>query len=205
MAGPAHTFDAWVLNRRPPAESFQTLTIFSAAHGAQTALQRLSKKAGTNAGLDLFDEAALLVEEPNPGQAVFVKEARILTRHAELGKSYATLQKASALAQLIARNPVGEESRAAIYELLRDAFRAFAENARADVVYLKSIYRFCRDEGYPLKQAWVPALPSVDRAELVTLLNQPVSAQSADAKVVARLQRSLDDYLRRETEIQLEG
>jgi recombinational DNA repair protein (RecF pathway) len=205
VAGPAHTFDAWVLNRRPPAESFQTLIIFSTAQGAQTALQRVSKKAAGNAVLDLFDEAALVVEEPNSGQAVFVKETRILTRHPELGKSYATLQKASALAQLIARNPVAEESRAAIYDLLRDAFRAFAENARADVVYLKSLYRFCRDEGYPLKQAWVPALPNSDRAELMTLLNQPVSAQSTDAKVVARLQRNLDDYLRSETEIQLEG
>jgi len=205
VAGPAHTFDAWVLNRRPPAESFQTLTIFSTAHGTQTALQRVAKKPGTNAGLDLFDEASLVVEEPNASQAVFVKEARILTRHIELGKSYDTLQKASALMQLIARNPVGEESRAAIYELLRDALRAFAENTRADVVYLKSIYRFCRDEGYPLKQAWVPALPSSDRAELTTLLNQPVSVQSADPKVVARLQRSLDHYLRSETEIQLEG
>ncbi len=205
MAGPAHTFDAWVLSRRPPAESFQTLTIFSAAHGTQTALQRISKSSGTNAGLDLFDEAALLVEEPNPGQAVFVKEARILTRHTQLGKSYDTLQKASALTQLIARNPVAEDSRPVIYELLRDALRAFAENTRADVVYLKSLYRFCRDEGYPLKQAWFPALPSADRAELVMLLNQPVGAQTAEPKVVARLQRSLDDYLRGETEIQLEG
>jgi len=205
VAGPAHTFDAWVLNRRPPAESFQTLTIFSAEHGAQFALQRLSKKAATNASLDLFDEASLLVEEPNPGQAVFVKEARIQTRHTALGKNYETLQKASALAQLIARNPVAEESRRAIYDLLRDSFRAFAENVRADIVYLKSIYRFCRDEGYPLKQAWVPELPSVDRGELVTLLKQPVGTQSVDAKVVARLQRNLDDYLRRETEIQLEG
>ena len=83
MAGPAHTFDAWVLNRRPPAESFQTLTIFSTAHGTQTALQRVAKKPGTNAGLDLFDEASLVVEEPNASQAVFVKEARILTRHTE--------------------------------------------------------------------------------------------------------------------------
>ena len=205
MAGPAHTFDAWVLVRRPPAESFQTLTIFSIAHGAQLALQRLSKKNSVNAGLDLFDEAALIVEEPNQGQAVFIKEARILTRQTALGKNYETLQRAAALTQLVGRNPVAEESRAAIYDLLRDALRAFAESTRPDIVYLKSLYRFCRDEGYPLKQAWVPSLPSADRGDLTELLNRPVNAQSADLKIVARLQRSLEDYLRGETEIQLEG
>lgn len=192
-----------MLNKRPPAEAFQTLTIFSVDDGAGLALQRISKKS-TSTTLDLFDEAALMLETPTSGGAAFVKEARVVTRLTEIGKSYDNLRFASALANLIARNPVADESRPGIYELLRQAFNAFAATTRADVVYLKSLYRFCRDEGYPLKQAWAPSLPASDRASLTEILNQPVAEQSAEPKLVARLQRRLEDYLRENTEIILE-
>jgi hypothetical protein len=204
VAGPSYTLEAWILGKRPPTESFQTLTVFSVAQGTTLALQRLFQKKATAISLDLFDEAALLVEEPNSGQAVFVKEVRLLTRYPTLGKSYQTLQMASQFATLVARNPSGSESRPVIYALLGEAFGAFATSGRPDIVYLKSVYRFCRDEGYPLKQAWVPTLRATERAAAIEILNQPMSAQTADAKVVARLQRGLDDYLRGETEIQLD-
>ena len=189
--------------KRPPAESFQTLTIFSAANGAGLALQRISKKS-TSATLDLFDEASLLLETPAHGSASFIKEVRVQTRLTEIGKSYENLRLASVFASLVARNPVAEESRASVYELVGQSFRAFARADRPDIVYLKSVYRFCRDEGYPLKQAWAPALPSDDRAALAAILNQPVNEQAAEVKLVARLTRRLEDYLRGNTEILLD-
>lgn len=200
MAGPLHPLVAWVLGKRPPAESFQTLTLFTVSEGVTLAFQRISKK-GATAMLDLFDEAELMVESPSQGSGAFVKETRILTRLTAIGKTYDSLRFASSLAQLVARNPVDEGSRAMIYELLRQSFTAFAESERADIVYFKSLYRFCRDEGYPLKQAWAPTLPPSDRAALVSVLNRPLAEQTADGKVVARLQRGLEEYLRQETEI----
>ncbi len=204
MASPAHTFDAWILGKRLPSDSFQTLTLFSAPNGTSYALQRLSRKSTPVDALDLFDEATLLVEEPVGGQTSFIKEARLLTRHIGLGKSYDALRAASSFATLVARNPVGEESRGNVYDLLRQAFAAFASSDRPDIVYLKSLYRFCRDEGYPLKQAWIPELPPADRSAIASLLNQPLAEQSLDANSVARLRRKLEDYLRGETEILLE-
>lgn len=203
MAGPTQSLTAWILGKRPPAESFQTLTLFSVEHGSSLALQRISKKS-TSATLDLFDEAELMLETAGAGTAAFVKETRIRTRLTEIGKSYENLRLASGFAQLVARNPIGEESRSLVYELLRQAFTAFAYSTRPDVVYLKSLYRFCRDEGYPLKQAWAPSLATSDRTALAAILNQPVAEQTADPKLVARLHRGLEDYLRRETEILLD-
>jgi recombinational DNA repair protein (RecF pathway) len=203
MAGPTHTLETWVLQKRPPAESFQTFTVFSAATGAILALQRISRKS-TSTALDLFDQATLVLEEPSQGQAWFVKEARVQSRLTGVGKDYETLRFASNFASFVARNPLSEESRPAVFELLGQAFQAFAETGRPDVVYLKSVYRYCRDEGYPLKQAWVPSLPPADRAILTEVLNQPVAQQTAEVKVVARLQRRLEDFLRGETEILLE-
>lgn len=197
--------DAFVLLKRPPADSFQAFTLFSAAHGNLSVLQRIAKKAATTSPpLDLFDEASLLLESSNQGRTWFVKEARVQHRHAEIGRSYETLRLASTLAALIARNSVHEESRATVAGLLRTAFAAFAIDARPDIVYFKSLYRFARDEGYPLKQQWFPTLATADRTAVAALLNQPLAEQTSDAPTVARLQRRLEEYLRGHTEILLD-
>ncbi len=195
--------DAFVLLKRPPSDTFQTLTIFSAEHGPLLVLQRLAKKksAAATAPLDLFDEASLQLESSNQGHTWFVKESRLVTRHAELGRSYDTLRLASALAALVARNTVAEESRAAVAALLRQAFASFASGARPDFVWFKSLYRFARDEGHPLKEQWFPTLPAADRTAVATLLNQPLAAQTAAPEIVARLTRRLEEYLRGHTEI----
>jgi hypothetical protein len=197
--------DAFVLLKRPPADAFQSFSLFSAEHGSLLALQRLPKKsAGTMTALDLFDEASLLLESSNQGHTWFVKEVRLLTRHADLGRSYEALVLASALAALVARNQVPEESRAPVADLLRAALAAFATGTRPDVTYFKSLYRLARDEGYPLKQQWFPTLPVADRESVVTLLNRPLVEQTAPMATVTRLQRRLEEYLRGHTEILLE-
>lgn len=194
--------DAFVLMKRPPADTFQTLTVFSAEHGPLLALQRIRKTATTGAGsLDLFDEAALQLESSNQGRTWFIREARLITHHAGIGRSYEALRLASALAALVARHQVDESSRAPVAELLRTAFAAFASGARPDIVYFKSLYRFARDEGYPLREHWFPTLPAADRTEAATLLNRPLAEQSAEPATVARLQRRLEEYLRGHTEI----
>jgi hypothetical protein len=163
-------------------------------------LQRLPRKsAPTAVALDLFDEAALVLESSNQGRTWFVKEARLLFRHAAIGASYETLLRA--LAELVARNPVLEDSRRGVAELLRSAFAAFAAGGRADIIHFKALYRFARDEGYPLREHWFPTLPSADRAVVATLLNRPLAEQTATGEEVARLEGRLAEYLRGHTEI----
>lgn len=201
---PLHT-DAFVLLKRPPADTFQSFTTFSGEHGALVVMQRISKRPSANAAtLDLFDEASLHLESSNQGKTWFVKEAQLITRHTTLGRSYETLQLASALAALVARNTVSEESRVAVASLLRQALASFASDAHPDRVWFKSLYRFARDEGYPLKEEWFPTLPSADRENVAVLLNRPLAEQTASTEVVVRLTRRLEDYLRGHTEILLE-
>ncbi|MSU69981.1 MAG: hypothetical protein EXS39_04245 [Opitutaceae bacterium] len=214
MPGRTLQTDAFVLLRRPPTDVFQSFSVFSAVHGALLILQRMPKKASPDPAssrraaphlaLDLFDEVALLLESSNQGRTWFVKEPRLITRHAAIGRSYDSLRFASALAGLIARNPVHEDSRLVVAALLRAAFAAFATAPRPDIVFFKSLYCFARDEGYPVKQQWFPALPPPDRAFVTPLLNQPLATQTAPPGEVARLQRRLEDYLRGHTDILLE-
>lgn len=198
--------DAFVLLKRPPTDAFQGFNVFSAEHGPLLIHQRLSRRGGTAAttvALDLFDEVSLRLESSNQGATWFVTEVRLLTRHADIGRSYETLRHASALAALIARNPVHEESRPTVAGLLRQAFASFAAGARPDLVWFKSLYCFARDEGYPVKQQWFPTLPAADREDVATLLNRPLAEQTATTAAVTRLQRRLEEYLTGHTEILL--
>lgn len=195
--------DGFVLLKRPPSDAFQTLQVFSGEHGALTVLQRVGRLPAA-AALDLFDEVALRLESSNQGRTWFLREANLLGRQEAIGRSYEALREASALATLVARNPVHEDSRGAVAALLRTAFAAFGTSDRPDIVYLKALYRFARDEGHPLKEHWFPTLPAADRTLVVPLLNQPLAGQSAPAEDVLRLRRRLEEYLRGHTEILVE-
>ena len=208
MPAPSLTTDAFVLLKRPPADAFQSYVIFSAEHGTLNVLQRIAKKsAATVVALDLFDEASLLLESSNQGRTWFVKETRLIARPAGIGRSYEALQFASEFTALLARNPVHEDSRAPVAALLRTALMAFATGVRPDVVYFKSLYCFARDEGYPVKQQWLPTLSKELRAEAKRLLGtplanlEPASPENPKSKL---LRRRLSDYLRGHTEILLD-
>ncbi|CAM3079785.1 hypothetical protein [Rariglobus hedericola] len=206
MPGPPLTTEAFVLRHWPPTDTFQSFTVFTPEHGALRIIQRLpaKKPSAAHLAIDLFDEVNLLLEGTPSGDAWFVKEATLITRHAGIGRRYESLLNASSLASFIARNPGADESHGTIHALLRTAFTAFAASDRPDIVYLKSLYCFARDEGHPLKQQWFPALPEADRPLAIALINQPLATQTAAPADVARLLHRLEDYLRQHTEIHLD-
>lgn len=199
-----HT-EAFVLLKKPPADRFQQFVVLAAGPGVLLCLRRVAvKSASTSVALDLFDETDLWLESSNQGRTWFVREARVLTRHDAIGGSYDALRFASAFATVIARNSVSEDSREPVYALTRQTFAAFATGRRPDVIHLKALYCFARDEGYPVKQDWLRSLTAADRAAAAEALNRPLAAQTADAAVVARLTARLGDYLRAHTEIMME-
>lgn len=204
MPGPTLKLDATVLDKRPATDAFETLTVFSAEAGTLRLLHRVPRKPSpTHVALDLFDEVALWLESGSGG-SWFVKEARLLSRHAGIGRRYDRLQAAAALASVIARNPIDEESRPAVHRLLHVALNALEHADRPDVVWFKSLYCLARDEGHPLKQQWFPTLPAEDRATVTMLLNRPVAEQTAPKPAVSRLQQRLEEYLRGHTELLLD-
>jgi hypothetical protein len=169
------------------------------------ALQRTpGKPVPGHVALDLFDEAALSMESTNQGRTWFVKEARILSRPSGIGRSYEALRAASAFASMIARNPVGAEGRAKVAVLIRTVFGAFAGGGFPPAILFKGVYRFALEEGYPVKQQWLPSLPAQLRSEAEILLRTPVAGlgnSSVQDSTCAALQRRLEDYLREQTEI----
>ena len=68
-----------------------------------------------------------------------------------------------------------EDSRTSVARLLRTALAAFATGVRPDAVSFKSLYCFARDEGYPVKQEWLPTLPKTIRTAALHLLRTPLA------------------------------
>jgi hypothetical protein len=153
--------------------------------------------------LDLFDEAELWLESSNQGRTWFIKEHRFIERHSGIGRSYETLLTAAALATLFTRNPVPDESRASVADLLRSSLTALAAGGRPDLVWLKALYCVLRDEGYPVKQQWWPELSAAERELAAAMLSQPVAAQTVAPDAVAGIARQLEEWARRETELRL--
>jgi len=202
VPGQTLTTEAFVIEKRPPADAFQTFGLFSAEHGNLLALQRVPRKPSpAHVAPDLFDTVSAMLESSNQGRTWFVREVRIVARRAAIGRSYDALRFASALVAVIGRNPVHEESRPNVEQLLRTALDAFGEAGRPDIVHLKSLYLFARDEGYPVRQDWLPALPAADRAIATAVLNRRLGEQDSAAAEVARIRRSLEHYLNSRTEI----
>jgi len=191
-----------VIEKRPAADAFQAMALFSAEHGVLRALQRVLTKSRTPQPVpDLFDEVSAIMETSNQGRTWFVREVRILERRPGIGRSYEALRRASALAAVVGRNPVQEESRQSVALLLRTALDSFARAERPDIVYLKSLYVFARDEGYPVKQQWLPSLSPADRAVAVAALGQPLGEKGPGANDVDRMIRGLEAYLASNAEL----
>ncbi len=210
MPGQQLQLTAFVLAKKPSgADKFEQLTAFSGEQGVLHCLYRLATgraRTPLHAALpppDLFDEVELWLESSNQGRTWFIREHRFVQRHPGIGRSYDALRAAAALAQLLDRNPVSDESRPIIAGLLRTSFAALAAGGRPDIVWLKTLFTFLRDEGYPVKQQWWPQLPADDRDLATRLLNQPLAEQTAESVAVERITRHLSEWVRGETEIRL--
>lgn len=204
MAGPQLQTTAIVLAKQlSGSDAFEQLTAFCREHGLLHCLRRVAQGKTASTPLDLYDEAELWLESSNQGRTWFIKEHRILERRAGIGRSYDALRAAAALTNLVGRNPVSDESRPAVSDLLRSSLTALATAGRPDITWLKALYCFLRDEGYPVKQQWWPELPAPVRDTAAQLLNQPLAAQTADAATVANITRELEGWVKSETEIRL--
>ena len=204
MPGQPLQTTAFILARQPSgSDAFEQLTAFSAEQGVLHLLRRLKQTKTSATPLDLFDEAELWLESSSQGRTWFVKEHRFLLRHDGIGRSYEALRAAAALGQLLARNPVPDESRPAVTDLLRTSFGALAAGGRPDIVWVKSLYCLLRDEGYPVKQQWWPGLPPDERETAAQVLNQPLATQTAEPAAVGRVTKRLEAWVAAETEIRL--
>lgn len=200
MARVTEADEGLILDIRPRGENHRHLHILGPQVGSRPCLWRLRRQASAYTP-DLFDRAQFLWERASSSGVWFVQTAELLERPAALSRSYATLDRASAWARIVRLNATHVEDTSALYALALDAFQAFARGAPAPVVYLKALYRFARQEGYPVKEGWLPGLPKALGEQAVEFLRLP-SEETAGGDTEARaLGESLEGFLRQHSDL----
>jgi hypothetical protein len=208
-----------VLDRLPAGERHLRLALLTAGPGLLTVMLRQSagaspkpaSRARAIARPDVFDHADVVLEAPAdgaaPGATYFVREYKIIRRHAGLAKRYEALATAAALARLVARHAGHFETCAPVFDLCRKAWAALEEGAPPEAVHFKALYLLARDEGYPAREQWLPSLKLEDRELALAVLRQP-SAKAAgvgDAESRARLRRAFERWLAGHTDFEMEA
>lgn len=198
---PFHHTSAFVLNRQPSGESMLQLQLFAEDLGNVAAYCRLSRsKAAAGAPPpDLFDRIDTVLETRNEGRTWFLKESAATRRFAGLGRSYRRLEYASRFAAILLRNPLNDDVVPSLFRDLENALTAWEQGGHPETVFLKALYLYARDEGFPAREDWWARLPAARRAAADTLIHTPLrdhpeSAVMQAAPLIASLQAWLRDH-----------
>jgi hypothetical protein len=197
---------ALLLRKEHSGESFLKLHLLCPENGIQLCLKRVSSKAShQGAQPDLFDTAEVRINPSKQGTANFVADFRVILRRSRIGQSYERLRYASDFANLLILNGTHMAEIPALYLLAERSLDAFTERNTPSVVFLKSVYLLLKDEGYPVRESWWPALPPKLRALTRELIQAPPPEHlSPEAREAC--ETSIDQllaWLRRETDLTL--
>tara|TARA_Y100000588_G_scaffold366664_1_gene432625 strand:+ start:249 stop:866 length:618 start_codon:yes stop_codon:yes gene_type:complete len=203
MAAPARTLQGIVLNREESGEGSLRIRVFSPLEGLVLVYKRLASKRASASLPDLFDEVELRLSRPRIGgdSVSFVSEWRPLRRRSELARGHSRFETASALSLFYQKNGMHLAEPAPAAKLLADALDSLLEGYSPDAVYLKTLYRFARMEGYPVKEGWWQTLLVEQRQVAAETLNVPLRELVQEKHSIALVIESLRLWLNAETEL----
>lgn len=204
MAGPIESMEGTILLREVTGEHFDHITVLSPGAGLVSFLHRRSRKSGPTGSLDLFDRIAATLERRDSGGLPFSREVRILRRRSGLGEHYEGLREACRFARLLIANPVHDDSREAVGNLLEQALDAWERGDHAAIVAVKCLYVFARTEGYPVREDWRRRLSPENRSTATHVLNQSPRDVDQEPRKVESIRRDLELYLQHFTEIRID-
>lgn len=196
---PYRSTNAFVLSREPSGESMLRLQLFAETLGVLPAYRRISRSrtAAASPPPDLFDRIDAVLETRNEGRTWFLKEYTVTRRFAGLGQNYRRLEYASRLASILLKNPIHGDAAAALFADFETALCAWEEDAPPETVFLKALYVYARDEGFPVREDWRRGLPSARRDAADALIHRPLRDQPESALPHAvPLIESLQNWLR---------
>lgn len=146
-----------VLNKKLVGEKGLQYSLFSQNLGKIVAYKNAGKTAP-----DIFECAQCLLEPMKGGQVHVMKEYNLCLSFSDIGKDYTTLYYASKWAHLIWHNLDYIENLDTLFDLSIQALDAFSKKPCSQGVYLKSLYKLLKQEGYAVKEDWLfNLLPSL--------------------------------------------
>lgn len=201
MPGRPISTEGFVLSKTASGETHLRYQVFSEEHGLILCLKRQTAKSPPKAQPDLFDHAALDLEQPQDSRTYFIRDYRVLRRHAAIGGDYRTLVYASQFAAMLVKNLTHLERFEKTYRVCGQALDHWDKESRPEVVFFKSVYLFAREEGYPVKEDWWRRLPKKERETATAVLKAPVDEQTSSKESVEGLVARLKGWLGGHTDI----
>ncbi len=173
-------------------DSFLTLAVLSVSRGLYHPLLRKSKRSTRP---DLFDTARAHLSRAKQGDLLFLSDYQITRRRSAIARSYEVLQIASRFAEIVRRNTRHLPDYEEIFQIAEQFFDSLEKGPAPRAAYLKSLYRFAKTEGLPVREDWAAGLGPDLRDELIATLKRPLSEQSSESQLLKPLSASLEEWL----------
>ena len=157
MPAPELVTHAIALDRQPRGESYFAYHLLSEDRGMLIGMVRRSSKLNVKLQIDLFDEGEFRIELKPGSHSGFIKDVHISRKRTAIARNYKSFEATSKFAKLLLSNPIHEENLPAITETLLKGLDAWESEANPLATYLKCLYLYARQEGYPVKED--PTLP----------------------------------------------
>lgn len=200
MAAASQLLTTLVLGRIEQGERYWRFQLFNPDEGPIEALWRRSSKVASHAPPDLFQVIAASLNRAGKSKLPFITEFALKEGYAELAHSYPALKEATGFTRTIWQNLRHAEFFAPLFDLTTQALAAFASGLDPEVVHFKALYRFAREEGYPVKEQWWAQKCEADRALIAEIIQKPVGELRPEAAAQPHLE-NLKQYLHYHTEI----
>lgn len=204
MPAPLVSTQALALRKDSKGESYLSIRLLSPQLGCLDGLTRKSSKPSAAHQVDLFDEGEFVMELKPNAHSGFIKEVTITRSRKEIAKNYNALAAASEIAKLIVSNPTHQENAAEVYDLLAKSLNAWERGASPKATLLKSMYLYCKDEGYPIKEEWRMRLPRKQRDTVDYILATPLDDIEIDESKLDSALDGVRKYMSRHTHLYLE-
>ena len=202
MASPEISTFAISLGSEPRGDRYLAHRLYTQQQGPLTALVRRSSKPERQFAIDLFDEGEFRIELKPGSFTGFLKEAHISRKRGKLALKYEAFEMAARLANVLLSNPVSSESIDDSLELLTRGLDSWENGMNPKATYLKCLFLYCRQEGYPVNEEWVNRLPDPVRASTVKIINLPIKELPPKAADLGTIE-SLEHYVEHHTHIRV--
>ncbi len=195
-----------VLDRQEKGENSLLFRIFSPKRGLIAAMRKVSATK-TSVLPDLFDQCSFELApfgSDENADLFALKDFSVAERMEGIPKDYACFSAAARICLWVEKNGRYSENPKDFYRVIVGALEALNTGANADLVLLKFLYVFCRDEGYAVKEDFFPSLGSGD-ADILRLALKTPSKDLGSLKEsdFARLLKRLEIWTAANTDILL--
>ncbi len=203
MPAPEVVTHAIALGSEPRGDAYIAHRLLSSERGNIIALVRRSTKPGKQPLIDLFDEGEFRIEMKPSSVSGFIKDAQIARKRLDIAKHFPSFEAAARLAKIINANPAHDENLEGIFDLLTKGLDAWETSRKPQATFLKCLYLYCRQEGYPVKEQWANQLPADEARVVAHVLNSPLPDVEENDPMLKRGIDSLEQFIRHHTHIRL--